>query len=136
MSSDQRDTIFWFHDKSSYNANDDQPTMWKEDMTHVMQPKGRGAGLMVSDFIEEKDGYLAMSDSLYETIKQGDLSVPRAVRVIFEYGKTREHFMEQTKVAEAKYPPRALKNVWMFDHSLVYSISTQLQTRGKTAMHA
>ena len=56
ISPEQRDTIFWFHDESSYNANDDQPTMWKDETMQVMRPKGRGTGLMVSDFIEERDG--------------------------------------------------------------------------------
>ena len=127
VSPEEKDTIFWFHDESSYNANDDQATMWKDDTMQVMRPKGRGAGLMVSDFIEERDGYLAISDALYETIKQDDPSVPQSARVIFEYGKTRggywnnELFMEQmqvaVKVAEAKYPPRAFNHVWIFDHS-------------------
>lgn len=77
----------------------------KDNTMQVMRPKEIGAGLMVSDFIEEKDGYLAISDSLYKTIKQGDPSVSQSVRVIFEYGKTRDGywnnklFMEQMKVA-------------------------------------
>ena len=36
---------------------------------------------MVSDFIEERDGYLAISDALYETIKQDDPSVPQSARI-------------------------------------------------------
>ena len=124
---DEKETIFWFHDESSYNANDDQSTMWKDQTMQVMRPKGRGAGLMVSDFIEERDGYLAIPDALYETVKQHDPSIPQSARVIFEYGKTRDGywnnqlFMEQmevaVRVAEAKYPPRAFNHVWIFDHS-------------------
>ena len=87
---EERDTIFWFHDESSYNANDDQVTMWKDDTMQVMRPKGRGAGLMVSDFIEERDGYLSIPDALYETVKQHDPSVPQSARVVFEYGKNRD----------------------------------------------
>ena len=96
-----------------------------------MRPKGRGAGLMVSDFIEERDGYLAIPDTQYEAIKNDDPSIPQSARVIFEYGKTRdgywnsELFMEQmhtaVKVAEAKYPPRAFKHIWIFDHSCGYT---------------
>ncbi len=41
----------------------------------VMRPKGRGAGLMVSDFIEEREGYLSIPDTLYETAKQHDQSM-------------------------------------------------------------
>ena len=44
VSLEEKDTIFWFYDESSYNANDDQATMWKDDTMQVMRPKGRGAG--------------------------------------------------------------------------------------------
>ena len=55
--------------------NDDQATMWKDDTMQVMHPKGRGVGLMESDFIEETNAHLAIPDALYVTIKQNDLSV-------------------------------------------------------------
>lgn len=58
VSPDANNTIFWFHDESTYNSNDDEVTMWKDETMQVLKPKGRGAGLMVSDFIEERDGYL------------------------------------------------------------------------------
>ena len=76
---------------------------------------------MVSDFIEERDGYLAIPDAMYKTMKQHDPKLPQSARVVFEYGKTRDGywnnqlFMEQmevaVKVAEAKYPPRAFNHV-------------------------
>lgn len=101
--------------------------MWKDETMQVMRPKGRGAGVMVSDFIEKRDGYLVIPDSLYETLKQHDPMIPQSARVVFEYGKTHDGywnnqlFMEQmevaVKVAEAKYPPRAFNCVWIFDHS-------------------
>ena len=75
VSPDRDNTIFWFHDQSSYNGNDDQVTMWKDDTMQVIKQKGR-AGLMVSDFIEERDGYLTLSDSMYQTIVQQDASIP------------------------------------------------------------
>ena len=43
VSPEERETIFWFHDESSYNANVDQVTMWKDETIQVMRPKGRGA---------------------------------------------------------------------------------------------
>ena len=58
--------------------------MWKDDMMQVIRPKGRGAGLMVSDFIEEKGGYLAIPDSMYEAVKQHDL---HAAGILFDAGK-------------------------------------------------
>ena len=79
VSSDEKETIFWFHDDSSYNANDDQPTMWKDQIMQVMQPKGRGAGLILSYFIEERDGYLMLctkqwNSMIYRFLSQQRLS--------------------------------------------------------------
>ena len=120
-------TIFWFHDESIFNANDDQATMWKDDTMQIIKPKGRGAGLMVSDFIEERDGYCALSDVVFQAVCNVDPSIQQSARVIFEYGKGKdgywnnELFMEQIDkaaiIAEAKYPPRIFKHVWIFDHS-------------------
>lgn len=93
----------------------------------VIKPKGRGAGIMVSDFIEEKDGYLALTQSAHQTLSALDSTVPRSARVLFEFGQNRdgywnnETFLEQMKTAvkcaEAKYPPRIYKHIWVFDHS-------------------
>ena len=111
-------TIFWFHDESTFNSNDDQTTMWKDDTMQIIKPKGRGAGLMVLDFIEERDGYCALSDAVFQAVHNVDPSIEQSARVIFEYGKGKEGywnnelFMEQidraAKVAEAKYPLRIL----------------------------
>lgn len=48
-------TLVLFHDESTFQANDDQPTLWAEKGTTVIRPKSKGSGIMVSDFV---DGYL------------------------------------------------------------------------------
>ncbi len=105
--------------------------MWKDETMSVMKPKGRGAGLMVSDFIEERGGYLALSDEMHEMWKETEPTLPKSARQIFEYGKNKdgywnsELFLEQMhiaiRVAEAKYPARVFKNVWIFDHSCAHT---------------
>ena len=37
-----------------------------------MLPKSKGSGIMASDFIEERAGYLHLSDEEYERAKQTD----------------------------------------------------------------
>lgn len=113
------DIIFWFHDESTLNTNDDQSVMWKDETMQVIKPKGRGAGLMISD-------YCALSDEMF-SVAEVDPTVEQSARVLFEYGKGKEGywnndlFLKQIekalKIAEAKYPPRAFKHVWVFDHS-------------------
>ena len=82
---------------------------------------------MVSDFIEERDGYFALTDEMFASVAEVDPTIKQSARVIFEHGKAKEGywnsdlFLEQiktaVKVAEAKYPPRVYKHVWVFDHS-------------------
>ena len=52
--------IVWFHDESAYNTTEDTPILWGEKGKLPIKPKGRGSSIMVSEFIEEKDGYLAV----------------------------------------------------------------------------
>ncbi len=52
------------HDESTFQANDD---MWGQKGNHVIKPKSRGAGIMVSD---ETNGYLKLTNEEYEKAKQ------------------------------------------------------------------
>ena len=68
VSPDTSNTIFCFHDKSTYHANNDEVMMWKDETMQVLKPKGRSACLMASNFIEECDGCLALSTSMHQAI--------------------------------------------------------------------
>ena len=59
-------TVVLFHDESTFQSNEDQPTLWAEKGTTVMRPKSKGCGIMVSDFIDEHNGYLKLTDEEYE----------------------------------------------------------------------
>ena len=85
---------------------------------------------MVSEFIEEKDGYLALSDKQYEyEVANGDEHVDKSACAILEIGEQREgywnndRFMEQmekaVKIAEVKYPSsQGYHHIWCLDHRL------------------
>ena len=45
-------TVMFFHDESTFNANEDQNIMWGTKGQKMIKPKSRGAGIMVSDFID------------------------------------------------------------------------------------
>ena len=121
-------TVIFFHDESTFQSNDDQGTFWGTKGTVIMKPKGKGSGIMVSDFIDEKGGYLSMTEEEYDRVKQTDPNIWIQARCYLEYGESREgywnseRFMEQIKVAvkiaETKYPrSENWKHVWVFDHS-------------------
>ena len=83
---------------------------------------------MVSDFIDERNGYLALLQEEYNTEKQTNPNIWMDARCYLEYGEskegywTSEKFMEQikiaTKLAEVKYPrDNGWKIVWIFHRS-------------------
>ena len=51
-----------FHDESTYQSNDDQPTLWGTKETRVLRPKSKGAGIMVSEFIDERNDFLKLTE--------------------------------------------------------------------------
>ena len=46
------------HDELTFQSNEYQPMLWAEKGTNVMRLKSKGSGIMVSDFIDERNGYL------------------------------------------------------------------------------
>ena len=81
----------FFHDESTFNSNEDQPTQWGERGQHVLKPKSKGSGIMVLDFVNELDGYLALTDEEYHEAIKEDPPFPRA-RQLLAYGENREGY--------------------------------------------
>jgi len=51
-------TIVFFHDESTFQANEDRSTFWGIKGTVVMKPKNKGSGIMVSaTLMKEMDIY-------------------------------------------------------------------------------
>jgi hypothetical protein len=99
----------------------------------MMKPKGKGAGIMVTDFIDEHHGFLAFSDEEREQVKLANPSTRKYAREFLEYGENKEgywnrdKFMEQIKraveMAEIKHPKNnGWCHVWVFDHSSCYAV--------------
>lgn len=120
--------IVWFHDESAYNTTEDTQMLWGEKGKLPIKLKGKGSSIMVSEFIEEKDGYLALSDEQYDLEVGSGGGVEKSACVLLEIGENREGywtgelFMEQVAkavpIAEIKYPPsQGYRHVWCFDHS-------------------
>ena len=121
-------TVIFFHDESIYHVNEDQPSFWGDSNTHVLRPKSKGAGIMVSDFVEEREGYLALTFEQYDQAKLSDPHFPLQARQLLEYGDSKEgywtsvRFMQQmeraVRIADFKYPKSdGWRCVWIFDHS-------------------
>lgn len=90
---DVRDkTVIIFHDESTFQANEDQTIMWGKKGEHMLHPKSEGPGIMVSDFVDEKTGYLALSDEEFETASTSNHALWKEARCVLEYGESREGY--------------------------------------------
>ncbi len=56
--SSERAIIRIFHDESTFYSNADQSFHWGNDTVQALKQKSLGQAIMVSDFIDEVDGYL------------------------------------------------------------------------------
>ena len=121
-------TIVLFHDESTFQANDYERTQWGTNSDHMLVPKSRGAGIMISDFISEEDGYLSLTDEEFAAGRSKYPRLKQFARSSIEYGENRdgywtsERFLEQLKysvqIVECKYPcEQGYKVIWIFDHS-------------------
>ena len=108
-----------------FNANDAQSSVWVDATgSGAIRPKGKGKGLMVSDFIEEHGGYLGLSDDELKEARKDFPSFPREAREILEFQKDRfwdgEKFLRNVRkavrIAEFKYPATFYELAWIFDH--------------------
>ena len=127
-----------FHDESTFQANDDEPMQWGDAAMKkgLLRPKSKGAGIMVSDFIDEKNEYLKLTNEQYsDACKQGIL-VKKEARVLLEYGENCEGYWNSAKflkqiadaveIAEFKYPrTEGYRLYWIFDHSSCHAAYPQ-----------
>ena len=61
-----------FHE-STFQSNEDQPIFWEAKGPVILKPKSKGAGTMVSDFIDKRNGYIwALTQEGYERVKVND----------------------------------------------------------------
>ena len=105
-------TVGFFHDESTFMSNEDQPTQCGMKGEKMMKPKSKGAGIMVSDFIAEHNGFLALSDKEYDRAKVSNPRLRKYTCEFLEYGEskegywTRDKFIHRIEMAELKYPKR------------------------------
>ena len=55
----RKKTVVFFHDETTFQSTEDQPMQWGLKGT---KPKSKGAGIRVSGFIDEHNGFLALTD--------------------------------------------------------------------------
>lgn len=121
------------HDECTFSANDGKCRAWTREGESWLQPKGRGQGIMASEFLLPF-GRLNLSslsqEKRDEVITKTELTMTEAVE-LFEYGKNYKRYWDGVKlheqviskalpVTEAFYPGYAL--LFLFDNTTSHLI--------------
>lgn len=127
----RRPIIMITHDESTFLANDGRQRVWTLDGHGILQPKGKGRDIMVSDFLPPWSR-LNLASLLPEKQKKlAELGVPFEAATYFECGKieegywTGEHLLDQIQnkalpIGEALHP--CYKLLFMFDNTTSHAV--------------
>ena len=89
--------ILIYHDESIFNTNEGQTWMWAGKDAPIIQPKTKGSGIMVSDFVDAHSSFLQLTDSEHDLAKATDPNFPRTAKVLLEYGADKEGYWTSEK---------------------------------------
>lgn len=123
----QRRTVVWFHDESTFYANDRRRSRWvHKSETAVPYAKGEGASLMVADFVSADYGWLCSPDKAEEA------------RILFQAGKNRDgYFTNDDIIQQTEKAMDILKKYYPDDdHVLVFDNATTHLKRADDALSA
>ena len=105
--------MFIYHDETIFHANDAPSRGWHNDQgSREMRPKGKGRGIMYSDFVEDYNGFLRLTVEEYDEAQEVARRFPRAVRQKFHKAyqgyrnarTMRRNLKDAVRIAEFKYP--------------------------------
>jgi len=123
----ERRTVVWFHDESTFYANDRRLTRWvHKDETPVPYAKGEGPSQMVADLVSADYRWLRSPDGKEEA------------RVLFKAGKNREGYFTSDDILEQANKAMDIlqKHYPDEDHVLVFDNATTHLKRADGALSA
>jgi len=127
---DRRPIIMITHDESIFSANDGKHQAWIKDGDTFLRPKGKGKGIMVSDFLLpwSRLNLFSIPEAQRKELVNSD--IPLEAAIFFEYGKEDgywdgERLLHQIvtmalPIAEALYPGYDL--LFLFDNATSHLI--------------
>ena len=93
----QKQLVLIYHDESIFTINEGQTWMWATKDAPVIQPNMKGSGIMVSDFVDQHNGYRRLTDTEFAVGKTADPQMVQMVRTLLEYGAEREGYWTSEK---------------------------------------
>ena len=123
----RRPIICITHDECTFSANDSKSFAWQMKGDTLLRPKGKGRGIMVSDFL------LPFGRLGFSHLPNGNLTslIETEAVKIFEYGKNNDGYWDGLKllkqvvektlpIAEALYPGYSF--LFMFDNATSHAV--------------
>ncbi len=126
-SSNERRTVIWYHDESTFYAHDRQKKRWVHKSEKATPyAKGEGHSLMIADFVSADYGWLQSPDGKEST------------RVIFKAGKNRDGYFDNKNIrTQAAHAMEILtKHYPDEDHVLVFDNATTHLKRAEDSLSA
>jgi hypothetical protein len=120
-------TVVWYHDESTFYANDRRKVYWSHsNETAKPRTKGEGASLMVADFISADYGWLRAPDGSAEA------------RWIFAAGQNRDGYFTNAEILEHATRAMDILDQWYphENHVLVFDNATTHLKRAEDALSA
>ena len=71
--------------------------MWGMKGEHMLRPKSKGSWIMVSDFVDERSGYLALSSEEFTQARKTLPDIKRQACQYLEIGEAREGYRTSAK---------------------------------------
>jgi hypothetical protein len=123
----KRRVVVWYHDESTFYANDRRQIRWVwSGETPKPVPKGKGASLMVADFVSADYGWLCSPNG------------SESARVLFKAGKNRDGYFSSADILI--HTTRAMdivtKHYPKNDHVFVFDNAPSHMKRADTALSA
>jgi hypothetical protein len=128
--SSRRPIIFITHDESVFSANDGRHQAWIAENGVFLRPKGKGRGIMVSDFLLPWSRLNLLSLPKEQQEELNASGVPLEAVELFEYGKDKgywdgENLLKQIEskalpIAEALYP--GYEFLFAFDNATSHAV--------------
>jgi hypothetical protein len=126
----KRSIIIITHDEAVFSANDGKHQAWCAPGEHFLRPKGKGKGIMVSDFLLPWSRLNLFSLPKRRQEELEEAGVPLEAAVLFEYGKEdgywdgkmllRQALDRALPVATALYPGYSF--LFLFDNVTSHSV--------------
>jgi len=111
----ERPLCVWFHDESTFYANDQRKSKWVHKSTSATPyTKGEGASLMVAEFVSADHSWLQSSDG------------KESARVLFKAGKSHDgYFSNEDIIAQFEKAMAIVQKHWPDgDHMFIFDNAT------------